>query len=165
MHQLLTCNLLLKRMITHSSGADVEWFQPWCEKKVKYLLDCFFCHFNNLVDVMAGVYTEKTLRALNKNQIIDLFLKAQEQTNTTIASLTAEIKRLNENFEKLESDVSIIKNGNNILSRCHQLRGSVGKMPSALDVNVLKWWGYLRQSKTKNLSQQSVGCLRTLVLR
>ena len=57
---------------------------------------------------MAGVYTEKTLRALNKNQIIDLFLKAQEQTNTTIASLTAEIKRLNENFEKLESDVSII---------------------------------------------------------
>ena len=66
---------------------------------------------------MAGVYTEKTLRALNKNQIIDLFLKAQEQTNTTIASLTAEIKRLNENFEKLESDVSIIKNGNNILSK------------------------------------------------
>ena len=41
---------------------------------------------------MAGVYTEETLRALltalNKNQIIDLFLETQEQTNTTIASLT-----------------------------------------------------------------------------
>ena len=33
---------------------------------------------------MAGVHTVETLRALNKNQIIDLFLKTQEQTNTTI---------------------------------------------------------------------------------
>ena len=52
---------------------------------------------------MARVYTEETLKALNKNQIIDLFLKTQEQTNTTIASLTAEIKRLNKNCQKLES--------------------------------------------------------------
>ena len=66
---------------------------------------------------MSGVYTEETSRALNKNQIIDLFLKSQEQTNTTIASLTAEIKRLNENFQKLESDVSVVKNVNNILSK------------------------------------------------
>ena len=57
------------------------------------------------------------MRALNKNQIIDLFLKTQEQANTTIASLTAEIKRLNENFQKLESDVSVVKNVNNILSK------------------------------------------------
>ena len=53
---------------------------------------------------MTGVYTEETLRVLNKNQIIDLFLKSPEQTNTTIALLTAEIKCLNESFEKLESD-------------------------------------------------------------
>ena len=66
---------------------------------------------------MSGVYTEETLRALNKNQIIDLFLKIQEQTSTTIASLTAEIKRLNENFQKLELDVSVVKNVSNILSK------------------------------------------------
>ena len=66
---------------------------------------------------MAGVYTEETLRALNKNQIIDLFLQTKEQTNSTIASLTAEIKGLNENFQKLESDVSLVKNVNNILSK------------------------------------------------
>ena len=66
---------------------------------------------------MSGVYTEETLRALNKNQIIDLFLKTHEQANTTIASLTAEIKRLNDNFQKLESDVSVVKNVNNILSK------------------------------------------------
>ena len=75
------------------------------------------CHWNNLVDAMAGVYSEETLRALNKNQIIDLFLKIQEHSNTTIASLTAEIKRLNENFQKLESHVFVIKNVNNILSK------------------------------------------------
>ena len=55
--------------------------------------------------------------ALNKIQIIDLFLKTEEQANTTIASLTAIIERLNENFPKLESDVSVVKNVNNILSK------------------------------------------------
>ena len=62
---------------------------------------------------MAG----ETLRALNKNQIIDLFLNTQEQTNTSIVLLTAEMKHLNANFQKLESDVSVIKNVNNILSK------------------------------------------------
>ena len=57
------------------------------------------------------------MRALNENQVIDLFLKTQEQANTTIVSLTAEFKRLNGNFQKLESDVSIVKNVNNILSK------------------------------------------------
>ena len=66
---------------------------------------------------MSGIYTEEKLRALNKNHIIDLFLKTQEQANTTIASLTAKIKRLNENFQKLESDVSVAKSVNNILSK------------------------------------------------
>ena len=66
---------------------------------------------------MAGVYPEETLTALIKNQIIDLFLKTEEQTDTTIASLTAEIKCLNENFQKLESVVSVVKNVNNILSK------------------------------------------------
>ena len=41
-----------------------------------------------------------------KTQIIDLFLKSQEQASTTIVSLTAEMKRLNGNFQRLESDVS-----------------------------------------------------------
>ena len=57
---------------------------------------------------MARVYTDETLKALNKSQIIDLFF---------IASLTVAIKRLNENFQKLESDVSVVINVNNILSK------------------------------------------------
>ena len=114
---------------------------------------------------MAGVYTEETLRALNKNQIIDLFLKTQKQTNSTIASLTAEIKRLNENFQKLESDVSVVKNVNNILSKqMSSIERQCWKTPSIRGVNVLRWWGYLRQLKTKILNQQSVGCFSTLML-
>ena len=34
-----------------------------------------------------------------------------------IASLTAEIKRLNQNFQKLEPNLSVVKNVNNILSK------------------------------------------------
>ena len=60
------------------------------------------------VEVMARVYTDETLKTLNKSQIIDLFF---------IASLTVAIKRLNENFQKLESDVSVVINVNNILSK------------------------------------------------
>ena len=49
--------------------------------------------------------------------ITDLFFKTQEQRNTAIASLTAEIKFLNENFQKLESCVVVVKNVNDILSK------------------------------------------------
>ena len=66
---------------------------------------------------MGGVYTDEALMALNKIQIIDLFLKTRGQSNTTIASLTAEIKRLKENSQKLASDVSVVINVNNILSK------------------------------------------------
>ena len=66
---------------------------------------------------MARVCIEETLRGLNKYQIIDLFFKTKEHTNAIIASLTAEIKRLNENFQNLERDVSVVKNVNNILSK------------------------------------------------
>ena len=54
---------------------------------------------------MTGVYTEHTLKALNKTQLIDLFLKIQDQKNSTIVSLMAEMKALSSSFERLESDV------------------------------------------------------------
>ena len=89
---------------------------------------------------MSGVYTGETLKALNKNQIIDLFLKTQEQTDSTIASLTAEIKRLNENFQKLEADVSLVTNVNNILSKqMSSIERQYWKTPSIRGVNVLRW--------------------------
>ena len=64
---------------------------------------------------MTGVYTEDTLKALNKTQLIDLFLKMQDQTNSTIVSLMAEIKDLNSSFKRLQSDVRIVKTLNSNL--------------------------------------------------
>ena len=47
-----------------------------------------------LFDNMTGVYTEDTFNALNKTQLIDLFLKMQDKTNSTIDSFMAEMKDL-----------------------------------------------------------------------
>ena len=49
---------------------------------------------------MTAIYTEDTLRALNKTQLIELFLKSQEHTKGIINSLTEEMKNLNKNFKK-----------------------------------------------------------------
>ena len=64
---------------------------------------------------LTGAYTESTLKALNKTQLTDLFLKMQDQTNSTIASLMAEMKYLNSSFKRLESDVQTVKTVNNKL--------------------------------------------------
>ena len=54
---------------------------------------------------MTGVYTEYNLKDLIKPQIVDLFLKIQECTISTISKLTSGIKNLNANFKRLELDV------------------------------------------------------------
>ena len=64
---------------------------------------------------MTCVYTETTLKALNKTQLIDLFLKMQDQTNFTIDFLMAEMKDLNNSFKRLESEFEIVKAINNSL--------------------------------------------------
>ena len=67
---------------------------------------------------MTGVCTEDTLKALNKTQLIDLFLKMQDQTNSAIVSLMAEMKELSISFKRLESDVQIVKTvDNNLLKQ------------------------------------------------
>ena len=68
---------------------------------------------------MTAIYTEDTLRALNKTELTELFSKSQEHTKGIINSLAEEIKNLNQEFKKLESDVAALKNVNNIL--CKQI--------------------------------------------
>ena len=43
---------------------------------------------------MTAIYTEDILRALNKTQLIELFLKSQEHIEGIINSLTEEMKNL-----------------------------------------------------------------------
>ena len=66
---------------------------------------------------MAGVYTEETPNALNKSQLIDLFLKSKGKTDNTKNSLVEEISELNKTFRQMESDIAIVKNVNNVLSK------------------------------------------------
>ena len=66
---------------------------------------------------MTAVYNEDTLRTLYKTQLTELFLKSTEHTKWIINS--EKMKNLNENLKKLESDVAVIKNVNNIL--CKQI--------------------------------------------
>ena len=64
---------------------------------------------------MTVLYTEDTLKAFNKTQLIDLFLKMQDQTNSTTDLLMAKIEDLNNSFKRLESDVQMVKTVNNNL--------------------------------------------------
>ena len=64
-----------------------------------------------------GVYTEETFNSLTKRHIIDLFLKIQKHTNSTICKLTDEIKNLNVNFKRLESDIQACKKVNDALAK------------------------------------------------
>ena len=50
---------------------------------------------------MTSVYTEGILQSLTMFQIIDLLLKVQDHTNSTISKLTNETKNLNVYFKKL----------------------------------------------------------------
>ena len=52
---------------------------------------------------MTGVCTEYTLEALIKPHIVDLFLKIQKGTISTLSNLTSGIR--NANFKRLELDV------------------------------------------------------------
>ena len=61
------------------------------------------------------MFTHQTFNYLTKRHVIDLFLKIQKHTNSTICKLTDEIKNLNYNFKRLESDIQACKIVNDAL--------------------------------------------------
>ena len=66
---------------------------------------------------MLGVYTEVAFNSLTKRHIIDLFLKIQKHTNSAICRLKDEIRNLNANFKRLESDIQVCKKVNDALAK------------------------------------------------
>ena len=74
---------------------------------------------------MVSNYTEESLKFYNKQQLIKLFLEVQQQSNETINKLTNEIKLLKENYDKLESDISVSKTVSSLLTE-QMNKGSVG---------------------------------------
>ena len=64
---------------------------------------------------MTGPFTQDTLKSLTKSQIFDLFLKIQDHIKCAISKLADEIRNLNANFKKFESDVEVGRKVNDAL--------------------------------------------------
>ena len=61
---------------------------------------------------MAGTYTEAILNKLRKPELAQLLLNTEANMGAHTATLTAEIKEINNRLNKLEADVAITKNVN-----------------------------------------------------
>ena len=61
------------------------------------------------------MFAHQTFNSLTKSHIIDLFLKIQEHSNSTICKLTGEIRNLNANFKRLEADIQACQKVNDAL--------------------------------------------------
>ena len=62
-------------------------------------------------------HTEESLDKLLKKDLINLVLTLQDKLNTASEEVLEEIRKLNTNFEKLESDLSVTKNTNCLLQK------------------------------------------------
>ena len=67
--------------------------------------------------MLTNEYTEECLQILSNPQLIALVLSQRDRTKSTIESLRDEVKSMNTNFKKLEADVGIVKNVNNLLMK------------------------------------------------
>ena len=64
---------------------------------------------------MAGTHTEAILNKLRKPELVQLLLNTEANMGAHTATLTAEIKEINNRLNKLEADVAITKNVNSRL--------------------------------------------------
>ena len=64
---------------------------------------------------MAGTHAEAILNKLSKPELVQLLLNTEANMGAHIATLTAEIKEINNHLNKLEADVAVTKNVNSRL--------------------------------------------------
>ena len=62
-------------------------------------------------------HTEESLDKLLKKDLINLVLKLQEKVSTVNEEVLDEVRKINKNFERLESDLSVTKNANCLLQK------------------------------------------------
>ena len=67
--------------------------------------------------MLANGYTEDCLQKLSNPQLIAMAFSQRDETKATIESLRDEVKTMNTNFKKLETDSSIIKTAKNLLMK------------------------------------------------
>ena len=61
---------------------------------------------------MAGIHTEAVLHKLSKQKLVQLLLNIEANMGTHVASLSADIKEINNHLNKLEANVAVTKNVN-----------------------------------------------------
>ena len=92
------------------------------------------------MDVKAGVYTKETLKPLSMTQLIGLFVKTHEKTGHTIDYFAGKIRNINKNFKRINSNIVIVKNANNVISsRYCELNKKCGEVPNA---HMCIWYSY-----------------------
>ena len=62
--------------------------------------------------------TEESLRKLSKQELIPMMLKMQNKMESSNTKFSEEVRKLNESFEQLKSDLAITKNINSHLHNC-----------------------------------------------
>ena len=98
---------------------------------------------------MTGVYTKDTIKSLNKTQLIDLFLKMQDQANSTIDFLMVEMIDLKSSFNRLESDVQTVKILNNNLLK--QLENTERQCWANANIGGVSAWRLLAYLRTHRM--------------
>ena len=64
-----------------------------------------------------ATYTNESLQSINKKDMIPIVLSLQNKLDQANNKVLEEIRKLNENFSKLESELSVTKQVNSLLSR------------------------------------------------
>ena len=91
-----------------------------------------------------SVYTKEVLEKLNKKELIAILLSLQSKVESANNKILDQIRQLNQEFSQLESENSVVKQANSLLSkRLVDMERSAGQMPSILEESVLKWWLFL----------------------
>ena len=62
-------------------------------------------------------YTNESLQSINKKDMIPIVLSLQNKLDQANNKVLEEIRKLNDNFSKLESELSVTKQVNSLLSR------------------------------------------------
>ena len=66
-----------------------------------------------------AAYTNESLQSINKKEMIPIVLSSQNKLNQTNNKVLEEIRKLNDNFSKLESELPVTKQVNYLLLRRH----------------------------------------------
>ena len=64
-----------------------------------------------------SIYTEEALDKLNKTELITILLSLQSKVESVHNEILDQVRQLNQKFSQLESENSVVKQANSLLSK------------------------------------------------